>query len=411
MSHAAHKPIAIVIVGLNYAPELVGVGRYTGEIGHYLGSQGHKTWVVTTPPHYPEWSVKHPHSSWRYLSETSDDIRLIRCPILLRRNMRGIWRLIAPLSFAISSAPVVLWTVLRRRPDVVFCVEPTLFAAPMALLAAKLISARAVLHVQDFEIDAAFAVGHLRGRLARELAAWGERLVLRRFDQVVSISNKMRDGLICKGVRPECISVVRNWVDLDRIRPLSGPNRFRKELALPDETFVVLYAGTIGAKQALHLLLDVAERFADEQKSVVFVIAGEGPEKQRLSARYSGLPNVRFMALQPEDKLCELLNLANLHVLPQGQGIADLVLPSKLGGMLASGKPILAMADSGTELSDVLHGRALLVPVGDKDALAREILALVEGRAAPSLHNDPKLTSQFSRGDCLKQMHSLLAGR
>jgi len=79
--------------------------------------------------------------------------------------------------------------------------------------------------------------------------------------------------------------------------------------------------------------------------------------------------------------------------------------------MLASGKPILAMADSGTELFDVLHGRALLVPVGDKDPLAREITALVEGRAPPLLHNDPQLTGQFSRGNCLKQMHSLLAGR
>lgn len=407
MSDAAHKSLAIVIVGLNYAPELVGVGRYTGEIGHYLGNNGHKMWVVTTPPHYPEWAVKSPNASWRYRSESSGDIRLIRCPILLRRNMRGIWRLIAPLSFAISSAPVVLWTILRHRPDVIFCVEPTLFAAPIALLAGKLVSARTVLHVQDFEVDAAFAVGHLKGNFARKIAASIERFMLRRFDQIVSISNKMRDGLAAKGVCRERISVIRNWVDLDRIRPLSGPNRFRTELALSDDAFVVLYAGTIGVKQALHLLLDVAEGFVDEQKSIVFVIAGEGPEKPRLKARYGGLPNVRFLALQPEDRLCELLNLANLHVLPQGEGVADLVLPSKLGGMLASGKPLLVMAERGTELFEVLQERALIVPVGDKDAMAREIAALVEGRLPP-LRNDPKLTGQFSRVNCLKQMHSLL---
>src|ERR1019366_739721 len=72
----------------------------------------------------------------------------------------------------------------------------------------------------------------------------------------------------------------------------------------------------------------------------------------------AGLPNVHFLPLQPEERLCELLNLANLHVLPQSRGAADLVLPSKLGGMRASGKPVLATADAGTELFEVLSGTA-----------------------------------------------------
>ncbi|HEY5225157.1 MAG TPA: WcaI family glycosyltransferase [Methylovirgula sp.] len=411
MDDMAQTSLSIVIVGLNYAPELVGVGRYTGEIGQYLEAKGHNVRVVTAPPHYPAWAVGAPYSPWRYVSERSGDIRLMRCPIVLRRNMRGIWRLIAPLSFAISSAPVVLWTVLRYRPDVVLCVEPTLFAAPMALLAARLISARTVLHVQDLEVDAAFAVGHLRGNFVQKFATWIERVILQKFDQVVSISNKMRKRLISKGVRLERVSLIRNWVDLDRIYPLSGPNGFRTELALADDIFVVLYSGTMGVKQALHLVLDVAERFVKEQRPIVFVIAGDGPEKQRLLARYGGLPNVRFLALQPESRLCELLNLADLHVLPQSEGIADLVLPSKLGGMLASGKPILVTADAGTELFDVLQGAALIVPVGDKDAVARAIIALAEGRSPPLLRNDAKLVGQFSRANCLRQMHSLLAGQ
>jgi colanic acid biosynthesis glycosyl transferase WcaI len=403
--------MSIVIVGLNYAPELVGVGRYTGEIGQYLGAKGHKVRVITAPPHYPVWAVRPPYSAWRYVSERSGAIILMRCPIVLRRKMRGIWRLIAPLSFALSSAPIVLWTILRNRPDVVLCVEPTMFAAPMALLAARLASARTVLHVQDLEIDAAFAVGHLKSRLARKFATWIERLVLRKFGQVISISNRMRDSLIAKGIRPERVSLIRNWADLDRIYPLSGANGFRTELALANETFVVLYSGTIGAKQALHLVLDVAERFAGEQRSIVFVIAGDGPEKQKILARYGGLPNVRFLPLQPEGRLCELLNLADLHVLPQREGIADLVLPSKLGGMLASGKPILVTADAGTELFEVLQGAALIVPVGDMAAVAKAIADLAEGRSPPLLRNDPKLVGQFSRTNCLRQMHSLLAGQ
>ncbi len=85
-------------------------------------------------------------------------------------------------------------------------------------------------------------------------------------------------------------------------------------------------------------MLDAA-RLLKDRPDLYFVVAGDGPEKARLMRDYADLPNLRFLPLQPEERLCELLNLADLHVLPQSSGAADLVLPSKLGGMLASGKP------------------------------------------------------------------------
>lgn len=343
---------------MNYAPELTGCGRYTGEIGAYLGDRDYDVEVVTTPPHYPGWRAQGGYKAHDYSIEKGDRVRIYRCPVGLSRNMRGIGRIWAPLSFALSSAFVVMWRILRFRPDQILCVEPTLMAAPPAALVGRLIGSETILHVQDLEIDAAFSVNHMRGGLLKGIAAAYERFVMKRFDKVVTISNRMKDKLLEKGLKPERVSVVRNWVDTSRIYPLKGVNSFREELNIDAEAFVCLYAGNIGVKQALHLVMDAAEQLMDDP-SVVFVIAGDGPERAGMVAR--NLPNVKFLPLQPEARLNELLNFADAHLLPQDKNAADLVLPSKIGGMIASGKLIVAMASPESELHEFLTGVAVFV--------------------------------------------------
>jgi putative colanic acid biosynthesis glycosyltransferase WcaI len=359
----------IIIHGMNYAPEPLGVGRYTSELAEFLASQGESVEVITSLPHYPGWRVSPPYRPWRYLVETRNGVRILRCPLLLHSSGRRMWRLLAPLSFAIAAAPVVVWRILRRRPDVVICIQPTLLSAPAAVVSAKIVGARRILHVQDLEIDAAFDVGHVRARWLRGPATAYERFMLRRFKRIITISDRMAQKLLAKGVSTAPISILRNWVNTSKIKPMLGPNAFRKLLNLSDKDFVVLYSGHIGLKQAVDQLLAAAIECRD-QSAIHFVICGDGPEKQSLVDRYNGLQNVHFLPVQPEDKLCELLNLADLHALPQDRSAADLVLPSKLGGMLASGRPIVVTADPGTELYELLTGIATIVPAGDVRALA-----------------------------------------
>ena len=370
------RPKRLLICGMNYAPEPIGVGRYTGDLGAYLSQQGNEVAVVTAVPHYPGWAVRDGYRN-RYSTEYVSAVRVARCPLLLKSEMRGIWRTLAPLSFALSSAPVVVWRILTWRPDTVLCVVPSLLSAPAALLAAKLVGARTVLHVQDLEIDAAFAVGHLRGGLFKKLICRFEKALISAFDFVITISSAMRIKLEAKGIEADRVGVIRNWVDLENIRVLASSSLYRRELGIAERDFVVQYAGNIGVKQALPIVLGAAARLVS-RPNIVFVIAGEGPEKARLEATYGHLPNVRFTGLQPEARLCEFLNLADLHVIPQAADAADLVLPSKLGGMLASGKPVLAMAEPGTELAEFLRDAAIIIPPGDSAAL----VAAIEAQAA-----------------------------
>jgi colanic acid biosynthesis glycosyl transferase WcaI len=348
----------ILLYGMNFAPEITGVGKYTGEIGDYLTGQGSEVTVVTTPPH----SV-----------EQKKGMKIFRVPLFLKENMGGIWRLIAPLSFAATSAPVVLWNILRHRPQFVICVEPTLFAAPLAILAAKAVGARTVLHVQDLEVDAAFAVGHLKSLSFMKKAAYlFEKYTLKGFDRIITISERMAQRLTEKTGKPEQVAIVRNWVDLEHIYPLGRKSAYRQELGYADDDFIVLYSGNIGAKQGLDTLLDSAAQLVQQQK-IKFIIAGEGPAKRGLMDKYGHLLNVSFLPFQPYEKFNEFMNLASLHALPQDRGAADLVLPSKLGGMLASGAPVVVTADEGTELANFLGDSAIITPPGDSEALALAI--------------------------------------
>ena len=89
----------ILIHGMNFAPEPLGIGRYTGELAAYLAAQGEAVEVITSLPHYPGWRVRSPYRSGRYVVEDRDAIRVIRCPLVLHPSGRGIWRLIAPLIY------------------------------------------------------------------------------------------------------------------------------------------------------------------------------------------------------------------------------------------------------------------------------------------------------------------------
>jgi colanic acid biosynthesis glycosyl transferase WcaI len=324
--------------------------------------------------------------------------------MLLHTSGTGLWRLLMPLSFSFIAAAIVLWRTLRTRPDVLLCVEPTLFCAPAALLAAKLVGARTILHVQDLELDAAVSVGHLSNGMLIGIARQVECFLLRRFDAVITISNKMSDRLAQKGVAAGRLHVIRNWVDLDKIKPSSGPNGFRRELGLTDDDFVVLYAGNLGPKQGLSVLVEAAKLIA--HSNIHFVIAGAGPVRQELIESTTAMPNVHWLPLQPEERLNELLNLANLHVVPQSLGTPDLVLPSKLGGALASGRPVLVQAGEGTELHNLLQDAAILVPPGDVPAMAKAILQVV--RQPPDVEKGHELARLFSREQNLASFQAVI---
>ncbi|MDQ8190606.1 glycosyltransferase [Roseibacillus persicicus] len=143
----------VLIYGLNYAPELTGIGRYTGEMGPWLKQQGVDVRVVTTPPYYPHWKIADGYSKFRFTKEEIEGVPVWRCPFYVPAKPTTVTRLIHLGSFAVTGF-LGLWRHLLWRPDWVFMVEPASMTVPGGLIFAKVAGAKSWLHVQDFEMEA-----------------------------------------------------------------------------------------------------------------------------------------------------------------------------------------------------------------------------------------------------------------
>lgn len=376
----------ILIHGINFSPELTGIGKYSGEMAEWLAMQGHEVRVVTAPPYYPQWRLADGFTNWwsRVLSLSNQkqysnklftstektftlgSLLVYRCPLWIPNKPSGIKRILHLASFALSSFPIMLSQIFWC-PDVVLVVEPPLFCAPQAWIVARLSGAKAWLHIQDYEVDAAFELNLLKGAILRRVVMNIERWLMRRFDRVSTISQNMVNLAATKGVAHKKIVLFPNWVDIETIAPKyvqqenDAINAYRAKLGISRDAVVALYSGNMGLKQGLEILASVAKLLLDETK-IVFVFCGNGAGRDALVSQCKQLSNVRFLDLQPLSLLGELLCMADIHLLPQRADAADLVMPSKINGMLASGRPIIATANVGTEISNVVSYSGLVVP-------------------------------------------------
>jgi colanic acid biosynthesis glycosyl transferase WcaI len=367
----------ILIYSVNFAPECTGVGKYSGEMAEWLAERGHAVRVIAAPPYYPQWKLDSAYAWWPpYRREQWKGIAIWRAPLWVPSAPGGFARVLHLFSFALTSFPLMMRQVVWR-PDLVVTVAPAFLCAPAGLLTARLCGARSWLHLQDFEVDLAFRMRLLRGRLLQRLVLRMERWILRRFDSVSSISSRMVERLITKGVAVKRTRYFPNWVDISRIKPMmTSGGAYRAQLGISADAVVVLFSGSLGDKQGLMVIPEVA-RLLIHRRDIVFVVCGDGVVKPRLRAATAGLPNVRYLPLQPVERLGELLCTADVHLLPQSPGAADLVLPSKLSGMLASGRPIISTCRTGTELEALVSKCGLVVPQ-DGAALADAICKLAD---------------------------------
>lgn len=365
----------ILLYGINYHPELTGVGKYTGEMAEWLASRGHNVKIITAPPYYPNWKIPLGYSTRWYKSEILKGVSVWRSPLWVPSYPTGWKRILHLTSFALSSM-FLLFLHFIWRPQVIWVVAPSLFCAPGAWLIARLSGASSWLHIQDFEVDAAFQLGMLKGTLIRTIALGLESCLLKRFNRVSSISKKMVDLLIEKGVPSERVVLFPNWADLANINfDDVESNKIRKSLNISNDAVVALYSGNMGNKQGLEILAEVAKILL-ESNNIVFVFCGAGTGRVDLETLCLGLSNVRFLEFQPVESLGALLNMADIHLLPQRKDAADLVMPSKLTGMLASGRPVVATASTGTQVSMIVEGRGVVVPPENPVAFASAILEL-----------------------------------
>ena len=368
----------LMVLSINYAPEMIGIAVYSAGMAEGLARYGHQVQVITAQPYYPGWKV---FPGWRRFGYTArragPGVNVLHCPLYVPLKPSGLQRILHHLSFALTAMIPALWAGLRQRPDVVIVVAPSLISALLVRSIAWLGQSRTWLHIQDFEVEAAFATGLLSetgpvGRLARRF----EARILKRFDRVSTISTAMEDRLAKKGLAKEKIVSFRNWADLTSV-PGNPPDcEFKSDLGITTR-YVALYAGNLASKQGLEVLPEMA-RYLEHRQDLTILICGEGSSRAELEIASAGLKNIAFRPLQPKNRLGALLSIADVHLLPQIAEAVDLVLPSKLTNMLASARPIIATTPENTALADELTEAGRVTPPGDARALATALEALLD---------------------------------
>lgn len=277
------------------------------------------------------------------------------------------------LSFWVTG---ILAAVRAERPDVLLTLTTPPMIAAGAVGVGLLRGIPVVSWVQDVypEVAAAFGVLSERGpayRALHTLAAATHRGTSR----IVALSEGMAERLATQGAPAGRVRVVQNWADGRLIRPVDRTaNPFRKEHALSDR-FVVMYSGNLGQGHDVATFLDAARLLAARRPDALVLFVGEGNRRAEAERLAAGLGNVRFLPHQPKERLAESLSAADVHLISLQEGLEGLLVPSKLYGALASGRPVCYVGPAACEVARVVRrsnvgweGRP-----GDAEGLARAL--------------------------------------
>jgi colanic acid biosynthesis glycosyl transferase WcaI len=359
-------------------PDLAPTGEVMSSIAEGWIEAGHRLHVVTALPWYmhhavePGWEgrlVRHEDLPWGRVTRVHP-FPTDKTNIPARALAFGGFTVLAGVMAAFG----------RRRPDAVLAMSPPLTLGVAGWLVARARRAPFVFNIQDVFPDVAVETGMLKGRRVIAAAEALERFVYRRADAVTVLSDDLRDNVTGK-LPPEAAAKVRvipNFIDTGRIGPEERENSYRREFGLEGKT-VVMYAGNLGFSQPVDLLLDAAADLAHE-RDLVFVVNGGGSARSALERRARGMTNVRFVDLQPKERLGEVLAAADIHTVLLGSGLARSSVPSKLYSILAAARPIVASVDPGTEVARTIDaaGAGVSVPPGDAEALTKALRRLID---------------------------------
>lgn len=272
-------------------------------------------------------------------------------------------------SYYILAIPAAL---RLNRPDILVAeTDPPLLGLLGAFLK-RWWGCKLVYYCQDLYPDIALATGDVKSRILLGLLERANNIAYAAADTIVVLGRDMERRLLNKGLAADKIAVIPNWVDAQVIRaPLHNATRVQF-----GERFVVMYSGNLGLSQQLEAVLEAADRLRND-KRVLFVLVGEGARKKWLQeeARRKGLANVWFLPYQPKERLGDSLTAADLHLIPLMPGAAGCMVPSKVYGILAAGRPFVAMMEDYADVACLAaeHRVGFVTPPGDVDALVAAI--------------------------------------
>jgi colanic acid biosynthesis glycosyl transferase WcaI len=368
----------LLVVCPHFAPDVAPTGEVMTSIVGELAARGHRLHVVTSLPWYKHHRIDEGWGGALARTEDTDWGWITRLHPFPTDKANIPARAVAFGGF--TGLATLAGLRPRLRPDAVLAMSPPLIIGIAGVLAARRWRVPFVFNIQDVFPDVAVEVGAITNPRVIAAAESLERRLYRASDAVTVLSDDLRANVAAKlgDARPERVRVIPNFVDTAAVRPGPHENAYRREFGLEGRV-VVMYAGNLGYSQPVGLLLEAAAALRDDER-LVFVVNGGGSARGDLERQAAGLDNVRFVGMQPRERLTEVLAAADVHTVLLKRGLARSSVPSKMYSILAAGRPTVAAVDPGTEVARTLADAdaGIAVPPEDAEALTGAIRRLVD---------------------------------
>jgi len=285
------------------------------------------------------------------------------------------------LNYVSYALGVVAKAMFTRRPDLVVCMTDPPFLASIARLVHARFRVPLLIVMQDVFPEVAVKLGRLKNPLVVRLLRLLIDPSLRAADRVVVIGETMKRRVEEKGVAADRIRVIPNWGDVRGVVPKPHDNEWARRHKLA-KRFVVMHSGNIGHAQNLDVLVR-ASTFLRDLDDLAVVLIGSGARRGELVrlTRVLEADRVEILGYQERSILSESLSTADVHVVGLARGLAGYVVPSRLYGILAAGRPVIAATDAESETAELVTqvGCGVVVPPGNPFLLAAAIRAAHDG--------------------------------
>jgi len=393
----------ILLISGNYFPEPTGIGKYNHEMMAWLADHDFNCTVISTYPYYPFWQVQPPYINKRkwfsketYTTSSGNRIIIYRCPHYVPLNPTGKTRALLDLSF-FSAVSLKLVRLTGKRFDYIINVTPPLSLGLLAALYKKICGAKFLYHIQDMQVDVANDLKMISSMRFLSMLFKIEKYILKEADKISTISPDMVERVKFKSGKPAYL--FPNWVNTKLFFPVPGKRNLKVAFGFKPGIPVVLYSGSIGEKQGLEAVLEIAENFKQKNIDIQFIISGSGPYKtilEKLSLEKQ-LNNLSFLPLQPAEKMNEFLNMADVHLVMQKANVAHDVMPSKLTTILSVGGLAIITANAGSGLYKMVNDNnvGLISPAENVPALSELIKLALENDYTYICNNARKYAEEF----------------
>jgi len=402
------KDMRVLLITESYPPVLGSAGRLFSELAESLKERGCRVTVLTEIPN--RYMADEGYRRRMFARETNDGIEIIRLPsfLLLRKflPLRYLEQFLKMVEFLVAG-------LFMKHSKGVIIYSPPLPLAVSGILLARFYRTKAIVNIQDLYPQTPMCLGLMKNRFIIKFSQKMEKWIYENADFITVHSQGNKDYIVNKGIAPEKIWVVANWVDLKKYTPGFKKNQFREKFNLNGK-FIVSFAGIMGFAQDMNEIINAAKILCEYER-IFFVLAGGGVGYNSLkeNAEKESLKNVLFLKHLPEKEYIELLRASDVCLVSLHKNLRTPVVPAKLQSIMAMGRPVLCSVPSTSDARTILEevNCGIWIEPGDAEKIVEAILSLFKSPALEEMGRRGRVYAEsfFNRRKSIEMYEKILS--